>query len=345
VEHADEGGVQADFQALERYNQGEMDLAQIKAFTEPKLEDALDIADELIGIIRLDATHQVVSQVGAAKHILVDSRFNPADWVSDQVVFSSPFVVNGHHWIIVSAPIINRQGERQGTDLVIADMASLESIVSGVGVEGRTDMTLVPKMKVGFLKNGSGYSLFTHESDRHEKIHFSLQNDSEALSPDQERWIKRAVEGENGVIQAGESTTAFAPVEHAPWGVLLFQDAHVLYAGVYAKLASYSGVAFGIYLLLLGGFWLVMKPLAGKLIMHADELEQQIQEAKATIKQLDGLLPICASCKKIRDDKGYWSEVETYIHEHTEADFSHGICPDCAKKLYPGFKGRQTENR
>ncbi len=59
-----------------------------------------------------------------------------------------------------------------------------------------------------------------------------------------------------------------------------------------------------------------------------------LKEALDKISTLRGLLPICAACKKIRDDKGYWKQIEVYISEHTEADFSHGICPDCARKLY-----------
>jgi PAS domain S-box-containing protein len=68
-----------------------------------------------------------------------------------------------------------------------------------------------------------------------------------------------------------------------------------------------------------------------------DKLIQDLQEALANVKSLSGLLPICASCKKIRDDKGYWSQVESYISKHTEATFTHGICPDCMKKLYPDY--------
>ena len=68
-----------------------------------------------------------------------------------------------------------------------------------------------------------------------------------------------------------------------------------------------------------------------------DQLVRQLQDALAHIKSLKGLLPICSSCKKIRDDKGYWSQVEVYVSEHSEAEFSHGICPDCAKKLYPDY--------
>lgn len=59
------------------------------------------------------------------------------------------------------------------------------------------------------------------------------------------------------------------------------------------------------------------------------------EKALADVRILRGLLPICASCKMIRDDKGYWTQIERYISVHSEADFSHGICPDCARKLYP----------
>ena len=61
----------------------------------------------------------------------------------------------------------------------------------------------------------------------------------------------------------------------------------------------------------------------------------ELKAALADVKILSGLLPICAVCKKIRDDKGYWNQIELYIRDHSEAEFSHGFCPDCAKKLYP----------
>ncbi|MDA8138798.1 MAG: hypothetical protein M0036_09110 [Desulfobacteraceae bacterium] len=64
-----------------------------------------------------------------------------------------------------------------------------------------------------------------------------------------------------------------------------------------------------------------------------DNLIAQLKEALSKVKTLGGLLPICASCKKIRDDKGYWNQLELYIGHHTDASFTHGICPDCAKKM------------
>lgn len=62
---------------------------------------------------------------------------------------------------------------------------------------------------------------------------------------------------------------------------------------------------------------------------------KDLKEALVDIKTLTGLLPICSHCKKIRDDKGYWSQIESYIHEHSDAEFSHSICPECADKYYP----------
>lgn len=72
------------------------------------------------------------------------------------------------------------------------------------------------------------------------------------------------------------------------------------------------------------------------------EKNREIKKALSEVKTLSGLLPICASCKKIRDDKGYWNKLEAYIYEHTDIQLSHGICPDCAKKLYPQIHGKKT---
>jgi len=74
-----------------------------------------------------------------------------------------------------------------------------------------------------------------------------------------------------------------------------------------------------------------------------ENLLKDLQEAFDNIKTLKGMLPICASCKKIRDDKGYWNQIEEYIGTHTEAEFTHGLCPDCARKLYPQMHTRDLK--
>lgn len=68
-----------------------------------------------------------------------------------------------------------------------------------------------------------------------------------------------------------------------------------------------------------------------------EELNVDLQTTLAEVKVLKEILPICANCKKIRDDQGYWQQVESYISEHTNASFTHGICPDCMKTLYADY--------
>jgi PAS domain S-box-containing protein len=72
----------------------------------------------------------------------------------------------------------------------------------------------------------------------------------------------------------------------------------------------------------------------GKAEAERERLVRDLQTALANVKTLRGLLPICASCKKIRDDKGYWNQIEFYIRDRSEASFTHGICPDCSERLY-----------
>lgn len=76
-----------------------------------------------------------------------------------------------------------------------------------------------------------------------------------------------------------------------------------------------------------------------------EKLITDLQTALADIKTLGGLIPICSSCKKIRDDKGYWNILEAYLMKHSDAQFTHGICPDCMAKLYPDFVNSQSNEQ
>ncbi|HPO12968.1 MAG TPA: response regulator [Candidatus Hydrogenedentes bacterium] len=77
--------------------------------------------------------------------------------------------------------------------------------------------------------------------------------------------------------------------------------------------------------------------------IEREQLILELQEALAKVKRLGGLLPICASCKKIRDDQGYWNRLEVFLHEHSEAEFTHSICPECFAKLYGNLTPKQEE--
>jgi AmiR/NasT family two-component response regulator len=98
-------------------------------------------------------------------------------------------------------------------------------------------------------------------------------------------------------------------------------------------------------------FGYLLKPLDERLLqitiemaLYKHQMEQErkkligdLEEALARVKLLTGLLPICAACKQIRDEEGHWHQVEAYIRDHSEADFSHSICPSCAHRLYPDY--------
>jgi hypothetical protein len=97
-----------------------------------------------------------------------------------------------------------------------------------------------------------------------------------------------------------------------------------LFTGLVA--GSIAALALGVYLL-----------RVRRLKTRQRELEAGIAEALSNIRVLRGLFPICASCKKIRDDQGQWSQIESYIRDRSEAEFSHAICPECMERLYPEY--------
>jgi hypothetical protein len=93
----------------------------------------------------------------------------------------------------------------------------------------------------------------------------------------------------------------------------------------------YAACGLGVVLAGLGVHQLRVRQLRER----EQELGRRVKAALATIDVLDGLLPICAWCKKIRDDKGYWNQLEAYIRDRSRAQFTHGICPDCKERMVP----------
>jgi hypothetical protein len=121
-------------------------------------------------------------------------------------------------------------------------------------------------------------------------------------------------------------------VAQPPYGFFVdhFLDEHVYmlwivqYWNVTARLLAFMSIALT--------FWYMQTQLEREQALNRD-----VAAALATVKKLSGLLPICAACKNIRNDCGYWEHIETYIREHSEAEFTHSICPACAERLYPEY--------
>ncbi len=123
--------------------------------------------------------------------------------------------------------------------------------------------------------------------------------------------------------------------------ILTSTAADTLYGKVYHNyfIASWNTATHFVFFVLTT--WLVSR-LRVYMQVRTD-LIFELQNALSDVKELSGILPICASCKKIRDDEGYWQHVEEYLTRHTNAEFSHGLCKECSKKLYPQFDKEYKE--
>jgi len=134
----------------------------------------------------------------------------------------------------------------------------------------------------------------------------------------------------SGPLRAGDASVAIGPGQFR--GALIAGNGRTIPAEiVVSTLTERSGQT--------AGHVIISRDITER--MRAEEeknlLIASLQDALANIKTLKGMIPICSSCKKVRNDAGSWQMVEEYISAHTEADFSHGICEDCFRKLYPDF--------
>jgi PAS domain S-box-containing protein len=459
-------------QELENYNQGNISRAEVRAFTAPKLQDAMDLSQDIIGILRLDNIHRIIAACGNGA-ALPKTVKTIEDYVFNDIKLLEPFTINGRLSIVVSAPIRNRNGVRQGTDLVVLDADRLWEIFSNSKPPGRASSVVI-----AYPSNEDIAYFFP-----------STEAPVEAPErPEMSKAIKTAVSeaiaGHTGIANIAETLLAYVPVEESKWGLVITQDESELYAPLYRKMANIGILFLLIYLLILLGFGVVLKPLAGRILLHADDLERKIQkktaslernerklrdltrklemaqqlaksgwweydvradtihwpeetyalygldpetrdldynrllqcihpdyrdyhnqqlqviltkgaaefqypiecpdgerrwiwargetvcdenaepiklfgtlqditdakrteqereqlitdlkEAIGQVRTLSGLLPMCANCKKVRDDSGYWNQLEAYISKHTNADVSHGLCPECMDEMYSG---------
>ncbi len=148
----------------------------------------------------------------------------------------------------------------------------------------------------------------------------------------------------------------FVPIAIAAWKVgttpsyliSILSSIFWLLSDIYSS-HPYSGSFFGAWNTAIRLFSFLIIAYATSRIRFLLAVERNIskdlREARAEIKTLSGLIPICANCKKVRDDKGYWNELEAYLSEHSDAELTHGFCPDCMKKLYGVSLDEGAESR
>lgn len=142
-------------------------------------------------------------------------------------------------------------------------------------------------------------------------------------------------------MELGENTGTFrltSPLDSADrlWSIRRIRNLPFVVAVGYSSHHALESWYTKLYLYLIGTLIILITSilLASRYLTNI-QLIEELETALSEVKTLSGLLPICSFCKKIRDDKGYWNQLETYIHEHSNARFSHSICKECAKKHYP----------
>ncbi len=259
-------------QELEKYNEGQIDLKSLAGFIKPKLEDAMNLSDEIVGIIRLDRKGQVVVTCGYGSDLLL-KRNEILGFVSKDVELSEPIQVGKHSLILVSAPIINRAGKRQGTDLVIIDLNRLEKIVSNSEDIGKTKHIFV-----GYPSKSDISRLFSirknpKDFSRKTQGYHAVRNS-----------VLNAINGEKGLKSISDTVIAYQPIEGCNWGLAIYQRRLELYSAIYKKMAYIAGISLAVYFLILLAFWFLLEPLAGRILLRNDELEKRIREKTAVLE-------------------------------------------------------------
>jgi PAS domain S-box-containing protein len=256
----------------------------------------------------------VPSLLDTAKRIVAAGLHDSGIWrhrkkdgtIIDVEILSHDLDVEGKKARVVLAQDVTKR--KQAEDELKKSRILLQNII-----EGTSDAV--------YVKDRSGrYLLFNTAASRITGKHPEevLGKDDTVLFPPEE--ARTLMEGDRLVMEAGKTMTYEEDLSHAG-------EQHI-YLSTKGPLFDDNGAVVGL-------FGIARDITARK--EAEKERERLILELNATlakVKSLSGLLPICASCKKVRDDKGYWKQIETYISEHSEAEFSHGLCPACAQKLY-----------
>jgi hypothetical protein len=198
----------------------------------------------------------------------------------------------------------------------------------------------------GFGKTGE-FTLSTRKNDQIVFLlshrHYDLDNpkpvpwDSDLAEP-----MRRALSGRSGTIigldYRGQTVlAAYEPVAELNLGIVAKIDLSEIRAP-FIKASLLSGLSAIAAIILGAGLFLkITNPILRK-------LNETVTQLSSEVKTLRGILPICSFCKRVRNDKGYWDQVEVYVRQHSEAEFSHSVCPDCLKEHYSDLNGKGGES-
>ncbi|MEE9145467.1 MAG: cache domain-containing protein, partial [Candidatus Binatia bacterium] len=264
-------------ETLEAYNRGEVSLDELVNFTDSKLLDAMALSTEAAGVSRFDQQGKLVVQVGVP---IAEGYLAGSDRTSIGVNIRGLVRQGGKPYVAVITPILNRRSVQVGTDIVLFRASNLRRIVKNYVALGETGETVL-----GTRRNGQLQSLFSLRGNK--------SGSSESIPKDSplELALKRAFEREEGLLQPDEAASnsaviAYGPIRNSDWVMAVKMDKAELYAPVTRQIALISGLIVGLILLGTFGMVLLVRPLSGKLIIHTDELEEEIEKKTVALQSL-----------------------------------------------------------
>jgi len=276
-------------QELEQYNNQTVSLAHLKAFTEPKLSDAMNMSDEIIGITRLDRLGNAVAQCGER----LPSQIRAMDYsVPFDTSVSTPVILNRRHVVVVSAPITNRSKKYIGADLVLIDLYQLIKIISSKTGPGKNYETIL-----GHTSDGKIYRTFTEIKN--------IQND--VLSD----LMKKALKGQKGMSdESPVFVAAYHGLDIKDWGLVILRNKADLYKTLNTRLVYWGFTGVFVYIVFLAGFYFLMNPMANRLLLHSDELNEKVKEQTRHLEE------------EITERKRTAAELEKIITEHKQTEIA-----------------------
>jgi PAS domain S-box-containing protein len=252
-------------QELEAYNRGEIDREALVEFSAPKLADALDQAPEIAGMVRFDQHHEPV--------VVLDMPVPHNDWPSvpreytTTTVVSNPIYLDNQIFLFVMAPIISDAGY-VGTDMVLFDITRLQDIVED---------------KTGLSENSQAHLWTLHAGKA--RILFDSQTKNPGTTPPANQTIATLVQqameqGASLYEPHGEEheILAYSPLEEAPWALVIQEPTEMLYADANKTIGTIVSAVLALLIVGTLGLMYLLRPLAGRMILHTDDLEQQISE-------------------------------------------------------------------
>jgi len=276
-------------QELEKYNNKIISLTQLKTFTEPKLSDAMNISEEIIGITRLDSSGKVVAQCGES----LSSLTREIDYsIPFDTSVSTPVIQNGRHVVVVSAPIINRLKKHIGADLVLIDLYPLKNIISSKTALEKNYETIL-----GYRSNGTALKIFPEIKH----IKNDVINDS----------LKKAFQGQEGMNdESPVFVAAYHGLDIENFGLIILKNKTELYRILNTRLIYWGLTGIVAYIVFIAGFCFLMKPMTNRLLLHSDELNEKIKQQTSHLEE------------EIKERQRTAAQLEKTIKEHRQTEIA-----------------------